>query len=136
MRVIERGRGFTLIEIVIVMVLLSILAVMAIPKFLDLTQNAKIATTQTALASIRSTLATAYGQSTSSANPGFPSSLTAAHFATNQLPKNTLTGKTGITAVTSPPAGTATDATNGFWYIVASGYAGAYSDGAVDTSSW
>jgi prepilin-type N-terminal cleavage/methylation domain-containing protein len=34
--------GFTLIEIIVVLVILSILAVLSVPKFIDLSENAKI----------------------------------------------------------------------------------------------
>ena len=34
--------GFTLIEIIVVLIILSILAVLSVPKFIDLSENAKI----------------------------------------------------------------------------------------------
>ncbi|MCP4320260.1 MAG: prepilin-type N-terminal cleavage/methylation domain-containing protein, partial [Alteromonadales bacterium] len=37
----KNNRGFTLIELVVVIVILGILAVTAAPKFIDLTSNAK-----------------------------------------------------------------------------------------------
>ena len=40
-KVIFESRGFTLIEIIAVLVLLGMLAAMAIPRFVDLDQNAK-----------------------------------------------------------------------------------------------
>ena len=41
----KAGDGFTLIELVIVIAIIGILSAVAIPKFIDLTSNAKIAAT-------------------------------------------------------------------------------------------
>ncbi len=135
-KIMKCQKGFTLIEVVIVMVILGILAVVAIPKFVDLTSNAKIASAQATLGAIRSVLAVEYAKNAANGNAAFPAALTAANFANNQVPKNSLTGKSGVGTVAAAPTGTATDTTNGFWYIVATGVSGAYSDGTVDTSAW
>ena len=136
MRKMKNKKGFTLIEIVVVMVILGILAVVAIPKFIDLTTQAKIAATQAALGAVRSTLAIKYAENAATATAAYPASLVPGDFANNKVPTNKLSGNDGAGTVAASPAGTATHATNGFWYIVASGEAGAYSDGTVDTSTW
>ena len=132
----RKEKGFTLIELVVVMVLLDVMAVIAIPKYIDLTQEAKIAATQGELGSLRSTLTIQYADNATAGNAVYPSSLTASDFGNNRLPKNVLSGVVGITTVASVPSGTATNGSSGFWYMVATGEAGAYSDGTEDTSVW
>ena len=130
-------RGFTLIELVVVMVILGILAVVVIPRFADLTLQAKIGATQAALGSIRSALHLSYADSVAGGGiPAFPASITGADFADGVLPRNAVTGNVGISNVAASPGGTATHPVHGFWYIQATGVAGAYSDGTVDASGW
>lgn len=128
--------GFTLIEIIVVMVILGILSVVAVPKFVDLTTQAKIAASQSALGAVRSTLSIKYAENAASGSVAYPAALAATDFANNKLPMNKLTGNDAIGTVAAAPGGTATSATDGFWYIVATGEAGAYSDGTEDTSTW
>ena len=134
----NKTNGFTLIEIVVVMVLIAILAVVAVPKYLDLTQEAKIASTQAALGAVRSALHITYAERAIDPNIGasFPSSLSASDFATSTLPLNQINGQSGIEVVNSAPAGTTTSGSNGFWYMVSDGQAGAYSDGTINTGNW
>ena len=129
-------RGFTLVEIVVVMVILGILAVVAIPKFVDLASSAKVSATQASLGTVRSILAMKYAQNAANGNAQFPATVVADDFANNQDPINKLSSVSGVEAVADAPAGTATSGAAGFWFIQATGVAGAYSDGAVDTSTW
>ncbi|MDD5496072.1 MAG: type II secretion system protein [Candidatus Omnitrophica bacterium] len=55
-----KRRGFTLIELVIVIVILGILAAVAIPKFVDLTGEARKAACKGALGGLRSGIAIWY----------------------------------------------------------------------------
>lgn len=74
--IIESRKGFTLIELIIVVVILSLLAIVAIPKFADLQKDAKIAALEGIAGSMRSAAlltkskARASGLSPVSANPG------------------------------------------------------------------
>jgi MSHA pilin protein MshA len=132
---LKNQSGFTLIELVMVIVILGILSAIAIPKFADLTTQAKISAGKGGLGAIRSSLAIEYAKSATSGTASFPSAITTSLFADGLIPKNALNNSTSVGVVTVAPAGTATS-TDGWWYISASGRAGAYSDGTQDTSTW
>jgi MSHA pilin protein MshA len=59
----KQQRGFTLIELVIVIVILGILAVTAAPKFLDISGDAKAATLQGVKASLQTIATVTYSKS-------------------------------------------------------------------------
>ena len=130
--------GFTLVEIVIVMVILGILAIVAIPKYVDLAQSARISTTQYSLGSIRSFVHMEYAERAQDPDIGasFPPSISSSDFANSTEPYNHVTKKSGTETVSSAPAGSATSSSYGFWYIPDNGSVGAYSDGDVDTTGW
>lgn len=72
----RRSTGFTLIELVLVIVLLGVLAAFALPRFADLSREARIAALDSVEGTMKSTIgivkakARAQGLSPASANPG------------------------------------------------------------------
>lgn len=58
-----KQRGFTLIELIVVIVILGILAVAALPKYTDLTMDARIAKMNGMLGSLKAGAAMAHGSS-------------------------------------------------------------------------
>ncbi len=66
-------KGFTFIELVMVIVILGILAVVAIPKYYDLTGSANTASEQGVVGGVRAGIATYFAQ-----NKAFPATLDAA----------------------------------------------------------
>ena len=70
-----RNRGFTLIELVIVIVLLGILSAFAVPKFIDMSQDAEDATCKANLAHLRSGIAIYRADTIVQRSPAWPSSL-------------------------------------------------------------
>lgn len=68
----SKQAGFTLIELVVVIVILGIMAATALPKFVDMSSDARIAKMQAAAGSIKAAAAMAYAQSATTGTAAWP----------------------------------------------------------------
>lgn len=102
-------KGFTLIELLIVMALLGVLVAVLLPKYQDLTPEAKIASTQANLETIRSAVllhAAKYQFLPSTIDTLAPEFL-------RKVPVLKISGSSAVTVGTIPPA---PGGTTGDWY--------------------
>lgn len=68
----SREKGFTLIEIVMVIILLGILAAVAIPRFIDMSGEAKKSSLKGSLGGVRGALSIAYANNAVRGHAGYP----------------------------------------------------------------
>lgn len=87
--------GFTLIELVIVIVIMGILAAVAIPKYEDMREQARVATVKGQLGSIRSAVAIQYARNALNGSAVFPS-LDGTIFADGRVPKEPVNGSSAV----------------------------------------
>jgi prepilin-type N-terminal cleavage/methylation domain-containing protein len=114
-KAIRNQRGFTLIELVIVIVILGILASIALPKYEDMRENARSAAIKGQLGAIRAAVAIQYAKaSLTTGAVGFPA-LTGAIFADTQIPLEPVTNVRNVKSTAG------VDNTGGWQYTQATG---------------
>ena len=126
-RLSQDQKGFTLVELVIIIVILSILAAVAIPKYQDLSSEAREAAARSALGSIRSGITIFYAnQAVTTGTATWPSLNELETIGTvmeQAIPKNPYQSDTNApdSIVTGVTKGTIVGTRGGWAYLASTG---------------
>ncbi len=100
----RRRLGFTLIELIAVIVVLAILAGVAVPRYFDYTDRARSSAVQGTLGNVRSAIQNFYANASLTGTPAYPTLVqiqTIGAVLQDQMPQNPYNNLSTITAATS-----------------------------------
>jgi MSHA pilin protein MshA len=112
------NKGFTMIELVVILVLIGLISAIAIPKYLDVTTKSKEKALKGALSSLRGAVDMSYAKTVLDGSPAYPS-LNAALFKEG-LPDDVYTPDSSVTYTVEDPIATFSGA-GGWLYNDATG---------------
>jgi len=117
----RKGKGFTLIELVIVIAILAIIAAVAVPAYVNIASTARDNASRAALGAVREALSISYANSAlGGAAPVYPATLTGALFADGAVPQEPYTPSNAVGATAENPIATFSGA-GGYLYNAATG---------------
>jgi prepilin-type N-terminal cleavage/methylation domain-containing protein len=139
MQAIRTSRGFTLIELIAVIIVLAILSGIAIPKYIDYAAQSKASSCKGTLGATRSAIANYYSNSALTGTAAFPAigvmqTFGAGGVMQEQIPANPYNNDASIAAATwnaTPPV----SGTNGWNYDASAGKFWANSN-TVGENAW
>ena len=115
---LKSKKGFTLIELILVVVILGFIASMFLPRFVDLTSRSRVSASKGSLGAVRSAIAITYASNAVyAAAVMIPTTVEASMFQDGTIPGETVSVVSGNSSVyvSSESPADVTD-TGGWWY--------------------